>query len=512
MRNPAGGGQASTLTASTSGGPNLLQITAWSSSLKNGKGQLPPLLQPSLESAKRELEPQQTPAVADSASEPMPNDADSSVPTSDARAAEVPAPQTALTSAAQNAFSEPPSSDLWSRPKPIVGVMLLCLSFGISFGALFTRCGQDDGNVGATLHTSMGDVLGASFVEAGAVIDTAGTAVGQLVWIENLCEKVLDCRACPVTLANSSGLAGKIVVYRWDVNERLYMCGVNRIGRALGSSGIVALAHNSESFASNELYTPGFQRRRFRLGSHRDAEARDGDSGIPFPQVELKPSQFQPILTIVKNGGQLNASLVRNGADPFLGYFCGTWVPIGALLTVLHISVAERAALSFWGHVRASDSAIAAAVEAANPFAIAEEFKRSGGVRLDLAQLSLASEVATHLLLAILPVDPFMSYFWGFLPGGMYVVACACTVLLHCSSTLLLAAYWYQMISNNGLASTSCETRVAHAAASAAIAIGALIVYWIFVEVVIQTAARRTITKCLCSILCAAFPGVRHLA
>ena len=83
-----------------------------------------------------------------------------------------------------------------------------------------------------------------------------------------------------------------------------------------------------------------------------------------------------------------------------------------------HVSVAERAISNLIGHIRTS------------------------GLRLDLAQLALATETIAQILMTIQHHDPFFSFYFGALPQGVFL-ACVCgSVVLTASSTLLLAAFW----------------------------------------------------------------------
>ena len=71
---------------------------------------------------------------------------------------------------------------------------------------------------------------------------------------------------------------------------------------------------------------------------------------------------------------------------------CGYWKPLGTILMLGHVWVAERAASCFFGHAQ------------------------SAGVRFDLAQAASATEVMAHLFAALGIHDPFMSFYWGLLP------------------------------------------------------------------------------------------------
>ena len=100
---------------------------------------------------------------------------------------------------------------------------------------LETTCANTDPNEGAgeLVITRGGSAKGTMtgtrflaplFVDAGATIAKNGTVEAELLWVENLCDGVLDCSACPFIFEprfNTSALRGKILIYDDITREEL---------------------------------------------------------------------------------------------------------------------------------------------------------------------------------------------------------------------------------------------------------------------------------------------------
>ena len=297
---------------------------------------------------------------------------------------------------------------------------------------LETTCTNTDPNEGAgelvitrggsAKETATGTrFLAPLFVDAGATIAKNGTVEAELLWVANLCDGVLDCSACPFIFEprfNTSALRGKILIYEDSTREELYMCGCNRLGRTFGATGLVALGKGSKT--TTRGFVPGFYHKWYRLGDHRDSKPRDGDAGIPFPHFDVTQYTFSHFLleSGLSKGAQIRAMLTPTAPNPWRSTFCGYWKPFGTLLMLGHASVVERAASNWLGHIRTSD------------------------LRFDLAQLALANEMVAHCLMLLVHHDPFMGFHWAVFPYGATAAFVAGSILLTCSSTLLLAAYW----------------------------------------------------------------------
>ena len=96
------------------------------------------------------------------------------------------------------------------------------------------------------------------FVNAGEQLTANGTADAELLWIENLCDDVLDQSTCPLELNsrfNASALREKILLSDVTACEELFMCGYNRLGRTFGHTGLVGLGQASLDAAETD--TPG---------------------------------------------------------------------------------------------------------------------------------------------------------------------------------------------------------------------------------------------------------------
>ena len=266
-----------------------------------------------------------------------------------------------------------------------------------------------------------------------------GTADARLLWIENVCDDVLDCSLCPPQLRRSAAFNASVLVDAWLICDpwidvRLTICGFNRMARVLARTGLAGIAHGRET--GNPLDTPGRTRNIYRLGEHRDT------GGIPFPFVSIGQYAFNPILEALANGVHMRAMLTPTAPNPWQSTMCGYWKPLQTILMLGHVWVMERAASCFIGHVK------------------------SAGVRFDLAQAASVSEVMAHLLSALSFHDPFLEFHWGLMPyveqpcdekhhslifpsctpthrSGTYIAAVMCPLVLTCSSTLLLAGFWY---------------------------------------------------------------------
>ena len=300
--------------------------------------------------------------------------------------------------------------------------------------ALETTCSSADPNEGAgeLVITRGGTAKGTRtgtrflaplFVDATATLAENGTTDAELVWVEDLCENVLDCSTCPMRFSsgfNASTLRGKILLYDINLRTELYMCGQNRLGRTLGAAGLVGVGTAGTSTYS--ATTPGYFRKMWRYGEARDAKPRDGDAGIPFPlfmanQGEMAQFLLGTGLATGKNA-EIRAAVMPTAPNPWQSTFCGYWKPLRMLLMLGHVGVAERSVSNLIGNVRTS------------------------GLRLDLAQLALGTETVAHFLMVVLHHDPYAAFHWAAIPFGGFAVYVFGAVILSCTSTLLLAAFW----------------------------------------------------------------------
>jgi len=262
------------------------------------------------------------------------------------------------------------------------------------------------------------------YVNAGAKLPVNGTADAELLWIENLCDDVLDCSSCPLVIEprfNVSELVGKVLLYDNAADPLLYTCGLNRIGRALGTTGIVGLGYATVTNAGT-LDVAGISQKRYRSGECRDAKPRNGDAGIPFPHFSAYSLEVSLFIvdTIINRRESIRAVITPTAPNPWRATLCGYWKPLGTLLMLGHAFVIEQAICNLIGHV-----------------------STSGGVlRADLAQMALSTEVVAHLLMALLHHDPQLQFHWAILPAGLSVFLAAGSALFTSSSTLLLAAFW----------------------------------------------------------------------
>jgi hypothetical protein len=274
-------------------------------------------------------------------------------------------------------------------------------------------------------------LLAPTFVNSGTPIPEGGTTEARLIWFVDLCDGLLDCDPCPPIIDpafNSSMLEGALLIHDFNLDERLYMCGMNRLGRALAGAGLVALATNYET--TNPLWTPGYSRAAYWLGEHRDHLPHGGDLGIPFPSVDLTQASLAPICDALDAGVELRAVLKPTRSNQYIPLWFGLWAPIRTIVILGHLFIAE-VALSF----------------------LASHVKASGGMRPDLAQFALVAEVTAHLMFSLDLVDPLCAFYWGFLPYGSAVAFLVGGTVLTCCSTLCLAAYWHQLFVNDGLTS-----------------------------------------------------------
>jgi len=316
------------------------------------------------------------------------------------------------------------------------------LALGAIFAAMFisyytvleTTCANTDPNEGAgeLVITRGGSAEGTHqgtrflaplFVNAGAKLAANGTTEGTLLWVENLCDIVLDCASCPCVINphfNSSTLREKILVYDSTTCEGAYMCGVNRLGRTFGDTGLVGLAVRRANPSSTSA--PGSYQKEYRLGEYRDAKPRAGDAGIPFPHANVYQYSFAHFLHdtgLIKGGAEeLRAVITPTAPNPWRSMACGYWKPFAALLMLGHAGVAEHAVSNWIGHILTS------------------------GLRMDLAQLALGTKTTAHLMMALLHHDPFWGFHWGVFPMGGFSVFIIGSIVLTCSSTILLAAFW----------------------------------------------------------------------
>ena len=198
------------------------------------------------------------------------------------------------------------------------------------------------------------------------------------------------------------------------------MCGFNRLGRTLGHTQLIGLGFASGSVAAPVV--PGFLSKTYRLGEYRDPTPRDGDEGIPFPHFDICQPEFSQFLitaaVIHNRSAEIRAVVTPTEPNPFRSTFCGSWKPLSILLMLGHVGIVEQSVSNLIGHARSS------------------------GLRLDLAQLALATEATAHFIMALMFHDPFLSFHWAALPYGGFSAFICGAIVLTCSSTFLLAAFW----------------------------------------------------------------------
>ena len=110
------------------------------------------------------------------------------------------------------------------------------------------------------------------------------------MWVENLCDEMLDCSSCPCALDsrfNVSSLHGKIPIHDMQSCEEVFMIGFNRLARTFGHTGLVGLASRHFNHILDLVSAPGQFQKQYRLGELRDAKPRGGDAGIPFPRTSV---------------------------------------------------------------------------------------------------------------------------------------------------------------------------------------------------------------------------------
>ena len=303
------------------------------------------------------------------------------------------------------------------------------------YAVLESTCANTDPNEGAgeLVITAGGSAKGTEagtrfpaplFINAGAKLSANGTVEAELMWHEDLCDGVLDCSTCPPLLDarfTISALRGKVLLHNPGVQKGglFFMCGYNRIARTLGGTELVGLA--DASAIPGPFYSPGWFQKEYRIGEFRDAIPHDGDVGIPFPHFHVTQNAFAQFLlnSGINEGATIRAVLKPTLHNPWRSTLCGHWKQLATLIMVGHAGVVEQAISNWIGHVRTS------------------------GLRMDLAQLALATEILAHTLLALLHHDPFFSFHWAVLPVGSYSAFITGSIVLTCSSTLLLAAFWY---------------------------------------------------------------------
>ena len=318
----------------------------------------------------------------------------------------------------------------WGVGKVVLGVVLAGVV--VSYYVLLeTTCSSTDPNEGAgelvitrggsAKGTRTGErFLAPPFPNAGARLPANGTDEGEILWIEDLCEAVLDCSMCPPVFRlgfNESSLHGKMLIYNWYTRGEIYLCGLNPVARVFGRTGLVGMGSSTQD-GEPSISVPGLHPKIYRSGEYRDAKLRDGDMGIPFPHFDANSYDFSKVLFGISESAPVRAVVTPTAPNPWRSMFCGVWKPLATLLILGHIYVAEQAMSNHIGHVVTS------------------------GLRLDLAQLALATESVAHFLMAVLHHDPLFSFHWGALPLGGYSAMLFGSIVLTCSSTLLLAAFW----------------------------------------------------------------------
>ena len=322
-------------------------------------------------------------------------------------------------------------------------------------------------------------LLAPTFVNAGADIPSESTVEAPLVWIERLCDSTLDCSVCPPSFNSSfakNTLTGVILIHNYESDERLFMCGLNRLGRIFGQTGLVALATGSRQMQSRMhlLHLPGLTRKMCRLGEHKDHRPHDGDAGIEFPSVDLNQAALAPVLAALDDGKNIKGVLSPTKANPFISVLYGPHVALRVVLIIGHLFIVDRASCFLLGHFRAH------------------------GLRLDLAQMSLTFETSAHLIYAAWHCDPYGSFYWGGLPHGAFSSLLIGATILTRASTLVLAAFWRQMVRNKGLATMVIKDTMGCSIACSACALGLVALWLMLTEVGFNADERLDWALCLC--------------
>ena len=316
----------------------------------------------------------------------------------------------------------------WGVGKVFLGSIIASVFISYYYVLEMTCASNADTNEGAgELVISLGGGIfqgfyAPLFVDAGAPLSVNGTAEGELEFVENLCDEVLDCSSCPFVLDaqfNTSRLRGKIMLYDHDTNEELFMCGLNWLGRTFGRTGLIGLGMATKD--SGQFDVPGHSKKLHRLGEHRDAKPRDGDAGISFPHFHASQYMLTKFLlqSGIDEGATFSAVLTPTEPNPWHSTLCGYWKPLATLFMLGHVGVTERSLSNLIGHVRTS------------------------GVRFDLAQLALVNQMIAHCAMTMVQHDPFLSFHWAAVPYGASAAFTLGSIVLACSSILMLAAYWY---------------------------------------------------------------------
>jgi hypothetical protein len=254
---------------------------------------------------------------------------------------------------------------------------------------------NDDEGAGEMIITRSGGshdgtkLLAPRWINSGIPIPENGTVEARLLLVHNPCtEGMFDCDPCPPTFRstfNQSSLSGKMLLLGRE-EGRFQVCGLNRVARVFGGTGLVALV-NSDLMTTNPLVNPGYIRKEYRLGEYRDSEPHDGDVGTPFPHVSTQSATMTPILEALSRGEEIHAILTTGQPNASLGTFNGVWCPIRAFLLIGNLAVSERAFACLIGHVKAN------------------------GMRPDLAQMALLAETSAHTLYALWLVDPYSAFY-----------------------------------------------------------------------------------------------------
>lgn len=174
-------------------------------------------------------------------------------------------------------------------------------------------------------------------------------------------EAILNCDLCPVQLNpsfNTSILVGKVLMLNFGVDARVRKCGVNQLARALGGTGIVALAYASNYDTSRDLLPvlPGMMRKWYTASDTRGTAPQQGDVGIPMPFVDSSGGETVTMLAELLDGHVVHVELTPTQPNPWLSLYCGVWLPVRAVFACIHLMMSERAACELLAHVRIAGS------------------------------------------------------------------------------------------------------------------------------------------------------------
>jgi len=324
------------------------------------------------------------------------------------------------------------------------------------------------------------------FLTAGAAIPDKGVQ-GDLYFVENLCDpgiscrhdefgcqktgskeiRMLDCDSRPIRINPefNQTLKGKILITDKTQDPRIFKTGFHELSLILAPLEPSALLYGIVvGFTPFFMpYTPGLYRRWHAFGEDT-WEGIEGDPNnatrVEFPVADITGPRGLPLVIAGAIREQkVTVKLTPTLKNPYQNSFCGNWVILRLFLIILYAANFEKAVQGLRTHI-----------------------KLSGVQILSFAQNMLMIESFLPIFACLVYFDPGQAWYFGLSDVGAGISGTIGASFLSSCSSLLLAAYWIQMVKSNGLSNFIAKTKLGKACIAFCLVITSVTFYTLVTE------------------------------